>query len=189
MRVAISGTHCCGKSTLIDEFLSAHPDFVHEPEPYTVLQEEYGEVFSAEPSADEFYRQLEFNLERLRLNHPEDDRIIYERSPADFLAYILALSDLGREQDSSRILERSLALVTEGIRLLDLIAFIPADDEDGMATFDSEDPELRAAVNRQLAGILIEDGFDLLISSRPTVLEVWGSTAQRLRMLERALDL
>ena len=40
MRVAISGTHCCGKSTLIDEFLSAHPDFAHEPEPYTVLQED-----------------------------------------------------------------------------------------------------------------------------------------------------
>ena len=187
MRVAISGTHCCGKSTLIDEFLSAHPDFAHEPEPYIVLQEEYGEVFSAEPSAEEFYRQLEFNVDRLRLNHP-GDRIIYERSPADFLAYILALSDLGRDQDTSRVIERSLSMATDAIRFLDLIAFILVDDEDGMATLDSEDPALRTAMNRRLAGILTEGEFDLLSSSRPVVLEVWGSTAQRLRMLERALE-
>ena len=47
MRVAISGTHACGKSTLIDEFLLVHPEFTHEPEPYTVLDEDYGRPNSA----------------------------------------------------------------------------------------------------------------------------------------------
>ncbi|MEP7274548.1 MAG: hypothetical protein ABI882_23865, partial [Acidobacteriota bacterium] len=70
MRVAISGTHSCGKSTLVDEFLLVHPDFTHEPEPYTVLEEDYGEVFAAEPSPEDFFRQLEFNIDRLRSYQP-----------------------------------------------------------------------------------------------------------------------
>jgi len=54
MRIAVSGTHGVGKSTLIEEFLRAHPDFVHEPEPYVVLVEDYGEEFSAEPCPEDF---------------------------------------------------------------------------------------------------------------------------------------
>ena len=66
MRIAISGAHCVGKSTLIEAFLAAHPEFIEEPEPYTVLVEEYGEEFSSSPTVDDFYRQLEFNIQRLR---------------------------------------------------------------------------------------------------------------------------
>ncbi len=44
MRVAISGTHCCGKSTLIDAFLLAHSDYVHEPEAYVALQDMYDAI-------------------------------------------------------------------------------------------------------------------------------------------------
>ena len=55
MRVAISGTHGCGKSTLIDAFLLDHRDYLHEPEPYEALQDLYGEAFGAEPSSEDFY--------------------------------------------------------------------------------------------------------------------------------------
>src|SRR5215211_3229445 len=90
MRIAVSGTHGTGKSTLIDEFLRAHPNFIHEPEPYTVMVEDLGEEFSAEPCVEDLYRQLEFNIDRLR-QHAPGERVIYERCPLDFLAYIDAL--------------------------------------------------------------------------------------------------
>src|SRR5262245_35756139 len=127
MRIAISGTHCTGKSTLIDKFLLAHPDFVHESEPYLVLVEDYGEDFAAEPSADDFYRQLEFNLDRLR-HYRSGEKVIYERSPVDFLAYLLALSDLRRDRQAVALVEQALGLVHEGIEFLDLIVFLPLDD-------------------------------------------------------------
>jgi hypothetical protein len=72
MRVAISGTHGCGKSTLIDAFLLTHGEYVHEPEPYEALQEVYGEAFAAEPSAEDFYRQLEYLVGRLH-EYPAGD--------------------------------------------------------------------------------------------------------------------
>ncbi|HWN97709.1 MAG TPA: hypothetical protein VNS63_00395 [Blastocatellia bacterium] len=186
MRVAVSGTHCCGKSMLIDEFLLTHPDFAHEPEPYTVLEEDYGEVFAAEPSAEDFYRQLEFYVDRLR-SYSSAQRVIYERSPVDFLAYLLALNDLRRGEHSKRLVEESLGMVMDAVQFLDLIVFLPLNDEDGILMPDAEDPELRSAVNSLLIGIFADDDFDLFASHRPAIVEVTGSTAQRRRMLEIAL--
>ena len=187
MRVAVSGTHCCGKSTLIDQFLITHPDFAHEPEPYTVLEEQYGEAFAADPSADDFYRQLEFNIDRLR-SHGSKEKVVYERCPIDFLAYMLALNDLGRDKEAAWLVERSLGMVQDAIELLDLILFLPLDDIDSNVMPDSEDLELRIAVDGRLVGILRDDDFNLFTSRRPAVLEATGSTAQRLLTLEIALN-
>lgn len=187
MRVAVSGTHCCGKSTLIDHFLIAHPDFAHEPEPYTVLQEDYGEIFAAEPSADDFYRQLEFNLDRLRC-YGFNERVIYERCPIDFLAYLLALNDLCRDKEASLLIESSLGMVREGLDLLDLIVFLPLDDRYGNGMSDSEDQELRIAVDERLVGILRNDDFNLFTTRCPVIQEVRGSTAQRLLKMECSLS-
>jgi hypothetical protein len=186
MRIAVSGSHCCGKSTLIDEFLLAHPDFVLEPEPYSVLQEDYGESFAAEPSADDFHRQLEFSIERLR-GYPPGERVIYERSPVDFLAYLLALKDLRRDAFASGLVEKALPVVTQAVRFLDLIVFLPIDDRDVILVPESEDPELRRAVDERLGDILVNGHFDVFRLHRPIVLEATGSTAERLKLLEGAI--
>jgi hypothetical protein len=186
MRIAVSGTHCCGKSTLVDEFLLAHPDFIVEPEPYTVLQDDYGELFAAEPSADDFYRQLEFNVDRLR-RYRTADRVIYERSPVDFLAYLLALKDLRRDEAASRLADQALAVVMQAIGFLDVIVFLPINHLDGMLVPGSEDPELRSSVNQQLTAILVDDELNVFRVHRPLILEATGSTAQRLKLLESAL--
>ena len=187
MRIAISGTHCCGKSTLIDAFLFAHTDFAHEPEPYAVLQEDYGECFAAEPAADDFYRQLEFNLERLRL-YPHGQRVIYERCPGDFLAYLLALHDVRGNADALRLAEESLGRVADAMQFLDLIVFLPLQDGGIIVAPDAEDLELRDAVDQRLAGIFGGE-FDLFAAHRPMILEATGSTARRLLMIQKAIDL
>jgi nicotinamide riboside kinase len=166
MRIAISGTHCVGKSTLIEEFLRVHPEFIHEPEPYTVLVEDYGEEFSAEPCVEDFRRQLEFNLERLAKHAPEEN-VVYERCPIDFIAYIETLDPNNTPQ-----LREPLS------NHLDLIIYLPIEhDEDG------EYPKLRKAVDRRIALLLEED---LAIINIPVV-EARGSTARRLNIVERAI--
>lgn len=187
MRIAISGSHCSGKTTLIDEFLRAHPDFSHEPEPYTVLVEDYGEEFSSEPCADDFYRQLEFNVARLR-GYPHGDRVIYERCPADYLAYILALKDLNPDDAHDGLIETVLGMVLDAIRNLDLIVFLPLDDADGIEMPDLEFPKLRAAVDSRLAAIFGDDEFGIVSSGGATVIEARGSTVQRLQTLEAAME-
>lgn len=187
MQIAVSGTHCTGKTTLIDEFLRAHPDFAHEPEPYTMLVEYYGEEFSSEPCADDFYRQLEFNVDRLH-RHSRGERVIYERCPVDFLAYIFALKDLNTGQVAQGLGRAALALALDEIRKLDIIVFLPLDDADDIDITDSETPELRRAVDSRLLAILGDDEFGVISSGSVVVVEARGSTAQRLRMLEAAME-
>lgn len=172
MRIAVSGTHCTGKSTLIDEFLRAHTEFVHEPEPYTVLVDDFGEEFAAEPCVEDFYRQLEFNVDRLRL-HARGERVIYERCPIDFLAYIAVLD--------SKAVEPALGLVTESIQQLDRIVYLPLDDNDDI---DVEYPKLRRAVDRRLSTIYREDEFGIVSASGIEVIEAIGTTEQRLRSIK-----
>jgi hypothetical protein len=165
MRIAVSGTHGVGKSTLIEEFLRLHPEFEHEPEPYEVMVDDYGEEFSAEPCVEDFLRQVEFNLERLG-QHARDEKVIYERCPLDFLAYINALDS----SVSDALMER----ISDAMRQLDLIVYLPLDDAS-----DGEYPKLRRAMDHQLS--------EILTSTNVAVVEATGSSAQRLRIVENAL--
>jgi hypothetical protein len=171
MRIAVSGTHCTGKSTLIDEFLKTHPEFAHEPEPYTVLVEDFGAEFSAEPCVEDVYRQLEFNVDRLR-QHARGERVIYERCPLDFLAYIDALDPQSAEA--------SRGLVSEAMQNLDLIVYVPL----AVEFSESEYPKLRKAVDRRLSAIFRDDEFGILSSCSANIIEATGSTPQRLRIIE-----
>lgn len=39
MRIAISGSHSLGKSTLVHDWLAANPKYIHEEERYRALRE------------------------------------------------------------------------------------------------------------------------------------------------------
>ena len=175
MRIAVSGTHGVGKSTLIDEFVRRHPEFVLEPEPYTVLVEDFGEEFSAEPCVEDFRRQLEFNIERLS-EYAADDNVIYERCPVDFLAYIHAL-----DPQSTEVLLES---ITKAMQQLDLIVYIPLDATSG----EDEFPKLQRAVDRRLSAIYREDKFGIMSSTTAIVVEAEGPTDNRLKTLENAIS-
>jgi hypothetical protein len=185
MRIAVSGTHCSGKTTLIEEFLRVHPEFAHEPEAYAALVEDYGEEFSAEPGADDFFRQLEFNVERVK-RYALGERVIFERSPIDYLAYLLALKDLKRDEVDA-LVETAQALIPGAIRNLDLIVFLPLNKADRIDLPDSEDPKLRRAVDSRLVAIFNEDEFGVS-SGGPKIIETNGTPAQRLRMVESAME-
>jgi hypothetical protein len=169
MRIAISGTHGVGKSTFINEFLRRYPEFAHEPEPYTVLVEDLGEEFSAEPCVEDFQRQLEFNIERLS-QHAADENVIYERCPVDFLAYIHALDPKGAEA--------LLESIIKAMQHLDLIVYLPF-----TASAGDEFPKLQRAMDRRLSSIFREDEFGIMSSINATVVEAEGPTDQRLQTL------
>ena len=174
MRIAVSGTHGVGKSTLIDEFLRRHHEFVHEPEPYTMMVEDLGEEFSAEPCVEDFLRQLEFNIDRIQ-QHAPGENVIYERCPVDFLAYIHALD----RKSAEALLER----VSEAMRHLDLILYLPFDGT------SEEFPKLQRAVDRRLRSIFREDEFGIMSSTNAIIVEAEGSTDHRLHTLEKLMNI
>jgi len=84
----------------------------------------------------------------------------------------------------SQAAQASVDLVSEAIRNLNLIVYLPLDP-----TFDvphDEYPKLRKSVDRRLSAIFREDEFGIIGSCDVVVVEAMGSTKQRLRILEEA---
>lgn len=181
MRIAVSGTHCSGKTTLVEDFLQVHPDYTHEPEPYEWLAEVRGEAFAAELNAADVWRQMEVSVERLSAYGPGSN-VIAERSPIDFLAYLEALRTLGRE-DTSEMLDAAREIVSRGMDHVDLLVILPLSDD--IEAPEDEDPKLRSAMNRSLLEI-VEDEIDDLAPSLECI-EVAGTRGERLAALESAV--
>src|SRR5262249_20941306 len=104
-------------------------------------------------------------------------------SPLDFVAYLQALKDLGRE-DTSSMLADAVEIATRGMKHVDLLVVLPLNEEDGMDIPDDEDPELREAMNAALLEIVAVAAI-----GRARVLELTGSERQRLAALERETEL
>jgi len=185
VRIAVSGTHCSGKTTLVEDFVAAHRDYVHEPEPYEWLADLYGESLSETPDASDFHRQLELCVERLR-GYERGARVIAERSPIDFLAYILALGDLRRGGRSAGLIDSAVELAASGMEHVDLLVVLPLVDADGIVAPESEDLDLREAMNGRLLDIVTTDEHRLLGNIR--MIEVHGARRLRLASLERVMQ-
>jgi hypothetical protein len=180
MRVAVSGTHCSGKTTLVEDFVAAHPEYAHVPEPFESLSEA-GVVFSDPPTVSDYLEQLEHSIETLHA-HETEENVILDRCPLDFVAY---LSVLGRRAGSQPFEAASvLEDVADAIDVLDLIIFLPLPQDGAM---EAEHPALQRAVDRELRTILRDDGLSLFGSGKARLITLRGTPPERLRGLQRTV--
>lgn len=168
MRIAVSGTHFSGKSTLVEALSKALPKYSAIEEPYRLLEEE-GYEFTEMPSVEDFELQLERSIGCLEESEPN---VIFDRCPADFLGYLLTHSEAELFN-----LEKWLPRVQAAIEKLDLIVFLPVEERDRIALPSSEDSELRLQVDEKLKEILLDDELDFDVD----VLEVMGAPHERVR--------
>ncbi|MGV3622588.1 MAG: ATP-binding protein [Archangium sp.] len=158
MRVAISGTHRVGKSTLVEELGAVLPKYATVAEPYELLEED-GYESATPPTAEDFEAQLECSLGALA---DDQDNVIFDRCPADVVAYLQALG----ESIDDEVIER----VREAMNTLDLVVFVPIE-----ARVKVRSDDLREDVDEKLRSLL--PGFDV------EVLEVHGDVDSRVRMI------
>jgi predicted ATPase len=168
MRIAVSGTHAAGKSTLVAELSALLPDHVVVDEPYHLLAEE-GHEFAETPSVDDFALQLERSIECVSAAGPD---VILDRCPADLLAYLRVHPD-GGDIDLPRWTEDARSAMAR----LDLVVFVPVEARDRIALPAWEDPRFRRRVDAALREILLDDPWDFGVD----VLEVAGSPRERAR--------
>lgn len=81
MRIAISGSHLVGKTTLAEALADALPDHQLVPEPYHLLEEE-GYEFGEMPSIEDFELQLERSFHCLQESGPA---VVFDRCPLDMI--------------------------------------------------------------------------------------------------------
>jgi hypothetical protein len=175
MRIVVSGTHASGKSTLIADFALRHPEFTVLPDPFELLDESWDG-----PDAASFAAQLRVSADRL---DPRDsaEKLIAERGPIDFLAYLLALDDVTGASSSRELLARSTEMTREALSHVDLLVVLPLTANEAIEPGIDEHLELRDAMNDILLDLI--DDADLL-GERLAVVEITGDRDQRLAALE-----
>lgn len=169
MRIAISGTHRAGKSTLVEELSAALPKYETVEEPYHVLEEE-GYEFTDPPALEDFEAQLERSIEAL---NESEANTLFDRCPADFLAY------LAEHEDAESFDEDAwLPRVREAMEALDLVVFVPIEARDRIPRAGgADDAALRRNVDARLRELLVDGALGLELE----VLEVEGPVAERVK--------
>lgn len=169
MRIAISGSHLVGKTTLAEAVADALPSHDLVPEPYYLLEED-GYEFAEMPSIDDFERQLERSFQCIEESQPDT---VFERCPLDLLGYLIA----HRDAEAFR-LNDWLPRVRVSVAKLDLIAFVPVEEPDRVAVPRSQ-ARLRAEVDAGLREIIVDDVYGLEID----VITVQGTPGARLHQV------
>jgi predicted ATPase len=169
MKIAISGAHQTGKTTLVEELGRALPTYEIVDEPYYLLEEE-GHEFAAMPSLEDFELQLERSIDCLVSS---EENQIFDRCPVDLLAYLLT------HQDSDGFdVELWLPRVSTAMRRLRLIVYVPIENPDRVVV-GAPDDMLRRLVDEELRDILQEDRWGFGVE----VIEVTGSSRERARQV------
>ncbi len=166
MRIAISGAHFSGKSSLVEALSEALPQYATVDEPYSQLQDE-GYEFTESLSIEELELLMERSLENLV---ERKTNVLFDRCPLDILGYLLAHADV-EAVDLGAWLPR----IQNAIAKLDLVVLVSIEKPDRIALPAWEDAAYRNRVDEILKEIILENayGFDM------DVLEVSGSIHMR----------
>jgi hypothetical protein len=167
MRIAISGSHLVGKTTLAEALARALPRYELVPEPYRLLEEE-GHEFAEMPSIEDFELQLERSFQCIQ---ESGTNVVFDRCPLDILGYLVTHRDADAFQ-----LEDWMPRLREAVAKLDLIVFVPVEDPDRVAVPRSQ-ARLRSDVDTALRDIIGDDAYGLEID----VITAAGTPGDRLR--------
>ena len=174
MRIAVSGTHRAGKSTLVEDLAEQLPGHRVVDEPYHLLEEE-GFELSDPPAMEDWVEQLRRSIAEIEADGSPN--LLLDRCPVDLLAYAFTYED----RDAFD-LDECLPRVREALSTLDLVVFVPLERPDRIPLGPGEDAGLRAAVDRELSELLLEDSLGLELE----VLNVEGSRKERVaQVLQR----
>jgi len=170
MKIAVSGSHWTGKTTLIEALCRELSDHLSMNEPYYLLEEE-GHVFPEMPEVEDFELQLACSIEEITNS---EENIIFDRCPVDMLAYLKTHNDF-----DSFDLKPWLPKIQNAMQQLDLLVFVPIEDPDVITCPESENIELRNRVDEELHDIILGNVLNLDLE----VLEVNGTLSERLHQV------
>lgn len=194
MRIAVSGTHSVGKSTLVADLLAALPGYLHEEEPYRALRSQYPIKFGKESTRYCNGVQTYYNISRVMTYASAAEKVVFDRAPVDYIAYSKYTAHFGLTDLDEGFVESLVEPVRQSLTYLDLIVFVPISkhhpmhlEADGIRPID---PTYRVHVDKDFKAIYRDGAFGIFTGERrggPRVLEVQGSREERVAQVKEAM--
>jgi AAA domain len=172
MRVAVSGSHRTGKSTLIAAFVDRRPEYAYEPEAYEALADDIALTDSEGPTPEGLQSLLEYTVAAVASRGP-GTCVVFERSPVDYLAYAAAIRGRWSSASATSFVRVHVPAVRASLRHLDVIALLPIPQLGPLASRAGEGERFRRRVDEKLRRALIDDDYDLFgANGSPRVVEL-----------------
>ena len=195
MRIAVSGSHSLGKSTIVNDWMAQHPGFLREEEPYRALglYGPYEILFRDASTKLHNGIQLFYNISRIHRYGNFTDDVIFDRAPVDYLAYSQYTANQGSTDIDDAFVESMVPAVRESLDHLDILAFVPRSEDWPVAMEDDGirpvDYAYRDEVDAIFKEIYREGRFQVFPEKNsPLLVELGGSRETRLSQLQEAID-
>ncbi|MCP9835648.1 MULTISPECIES: AAA family ATPase [unclassified Cyanobium] len=194
MRIAISGSHSLGKSTVVNDWVASQPGFRREEEPYRALGlfGPYEIKFREASTRLQNGIQLYYNISRIHRYASRSDDVIFDRAPVDYLAYSQYTANQATTDIDDAFVASMVPAVRESLDHLDILAFVPksetwpvAMEEDGIRPVDHA---YRDDVDAIFKEIYRDGRFDVMPQEQaPRLIDLIGPAEQRLDQLKNAI--
>ena len=196
MRIAISGTACQGKTTLIKDFLDQWKTYSTPERTYRDIIIEKRLEHSSLTNKETQWAVLNFMVEELEKTSSLSN-VIFDRSPLDSIIYSIWGSTKADSDIDDKFIEKCLPVVRKALTNLDIIFFTPITkvapvkiESDGLREtnqqYIEEIDNLFKAVYRDYAENPKSQFF--MKDDRPGIIEVFGNRKERIELLKLYID-
>lgn len=194
MRIAISGTACQGKTTLIKDFLNEWPNYSTPKKTYRDIIQENNLEHSSETNKKTQWDILNFMIEEQQ-KYRSSHNVIFDRCPLDNLVYSIWAAEQPDNDIDDEFVNKCIPLVRESFRNIDIIFFTPITksapipvEEDGVrdTKIIEEIDNLFKAIHRDHE-VNPKTTF-FVVDDKPAIIEVFGSRRERIEILKLYID-
>jgi hypothetical protein len=197
MRIAISGTACQGKSTLIEDFKSEWLMYTTPEKTYRDYLTENNLQHSKETNKATQWGILNHMVDSLQ-QYEKNDKVIFDRCPLDNIIYSLWAYDRNINDIDDEFIKKCIPVARESLRFLDVIFYIPITKAAPIPIVEDELRETDSVYITEVDNLFKAVGQQYLTNSKastflpssdcPAIIELFGSRAERMHMIRQYID-
>lgn len=192
MRIAISGSACQGKSTLVNDFLRNWPMYKRSAESYRSVIKEKDLKLNKEADQASQWEILNCLLNDLNATSSTDN-IVFDRCPLDNIVYSLWCNAKNSSDIDDDFIKKCIPLVQEAMHKLDVIFFLPITKVAPVPLIERDNRDIDTDYISEIDNIfkVISHGLNKTGKSpffpeedRPPIIEIFGNQQERIEMIK-----
>jgi len=196
MRIAISGSACQGKTTLVKDILKNWPVYNRSNESYRKLLKKEDIKINKEVNKDGQWKILNCLIDDIQ-HTAKGDKVIFDRCPLDNLIYSLWAEDKKSSDIDKEFIDKCIPLVQESMKSIDIVFFLPITKVAPVKVEEKTNREIDTLFIQEIDNIfkaiehnLMRNGICPFLSKddRPPIIEIFGNPEQRIEMIKFYLN-
>ena len=197
MRIGISGSINVGKTTLVNDFLRAWPNYKTPESTYRDVLKSKNYPHSKNCNKEGQWDILNHMIDEMQ-KYTKSDNIIFDRNPLDCLVFSLWAAEMGTSDIDKPFIDKIIPIVKESLKNIDLIFFVPITAVSPVEIVDDgkreTDPQYIGEIDHIFKALFHEYQHSLgktpFFSHEdcPAIIEIFGKPEERILLIRQYLD-